>query len=454
MSAVLRIALSTFSFVPLQRVLNFIGGPVMAIALLWELLRPESALIATFFMAMGMLLIVLTPFGGGGAALRYASTPSLLHLRPRGRLRMLLGAGLGITFVATLVVFPFAMQKLMHLRGGPPPSDVPLVPLFTVMWISTALAWAGMFGVLGARRQLLPIVFIIPFAIGPVARFVGTSSVAVAFFVFGSLAAIAAFVGWYARTDLVRRPGASCNPTPWGLGLPYWQGTPRESQPMPSSAGVLRQYLLGSASLATPMLSSLMLVAFMGLMAALPLFMGKQHELGLNPFLFLMLATMGMSAATQGHIIARRARLLWLRAGLDRSALFALAGRQGLVFTALAYVIPMVALLGSAIWLQPEQTSALLAYGVAVLASGICLLYAGLSTTHDWDFADIALMSFMALLQIFMVVLTRPGAANSIAWALGFTAALAVLARVLRAHALRRWLELDWRVMRMLQTRR
>jgi len=449
MSAVLRIALSTFSIVPLQRALNTIGVVVAVPALIWELIRPASTPIATFFMAMGILLIVLTPLFGGGPALRFASTPSLLHLRPHGRRRVLLGAALGVTLVAALVTLPFLVQQLLYSRGAPQPPDIPVTALFTVMWLCTALVWAGLFAMAGAPRQLLPFLFMLPLAVGPIARYVGTSRVAVMVFVFGTLAALLAWVVWYASTDIVRRSGMCADPMLWGFGS-YVVG--QDTQPMASRDEILRRYLLG-ASRTSSALSGVLVLGFVALVTVLPN-LEKARASGPNPFIVLVLAALGIMAATLANTIARRARLLWLRAGLDRAALFALAEREGLISCALAYCIPVAALIGFGIFTQPGSTTAYLAYGLVSLASAQCLFHAGLATTRNWDAADITLMAGLVVLQVVLTVLTRPGAENSVAWALGFSAALAVLAQILRAYARRRWQLLDWRVMRMLQTRR
>jgi len=451
MSAVLRIALAAFSIVPLQRALNLIGAAITVPALVWELVHPAHAPIATFTMFMGILLIVLTPFFGGGAALRYASTKSLLHLRPHGRARMLLGAALAITLIAALVALPMFVLQWLQPSGARLP--VPGGTLLPVMWLCTVLAWIGVFGFLGGPPALRPLLFLIPFAIGPIVRYVGTSSFGVMCFALVALAAFLAFPFWYALTDTVKRPGMGGDPAVGSFGSASWQGLQLESQPLPSRTGVLRHYLMGSATLATPLLSGFVMVLFMALVSAMPLFVGRPFR-GMNPFLFLMLGILGMSAATQGHILARRARLLWLRAGQDRAALFALARREGLIFTAMIYAFPLVVVLGAAVYSQPERTGEHLAFVAAVLTSAICLLHAGLSTTRNWAFPDIALMTIMVVVQITMVALAHPGAENSIAWALGFTAGFAVLTAVLGAHARRRWLLLDWRVMRMLQTGR
>lgn len=446
MNAVLRIALATFLFIPLQRVLNTIGAAIAVPALVWELVHPASASIATFFLFMGILLIVIPPFVGGGAALRYASTSSVMHLRPYGRARMLLGALLAITLIAALFALPMFVLQWLQPRGAKLP--VPGATLFPVMWLCTTLVWVGLFGILGARRQFLPLAYVIPFAAGPIIQYVGSSSFGVMCFALTALTAFVFFPIWYMRTDSVRRPGMNCAPA-WG---PAGTGIVLDAGPAPSRDGLMRLYLLGSASRATPLLSSLILVMFMGLMAVLPLLMGKPLK-GINPFILLMLAILGVAAATQGHIIASRARLLWLRAGLDRNDLFSVAEREGWIATATGFVIPFAVLLVAVSWWEPGSIGPHLAYCVAVLASALCMLHAGMSTTHDWGFRDVALMSFMMLVQIAMVVLARPGAGNSVAWALAFTLAFAMLTPVLRAYARRCWLELDWRLVRMQQTK-
>ena len=449
MSPVLRIALAAFSFVPLQRVLNTLGLAIALPSLVWQLARPDFEPIPTLFMYMGVLLIIMTPFIGGGAALRYASTPSVLHLRPHGRLRVLLGAALGITFIAALAAFPMFVLQWVQPAGQKLP--VPGGTLFPVVWLSATLTWVVMFGITGGRRQLLPVIFILPFALPPTMKFIGTSSTGAMIFALVALAALLAFPVWYMRTNSVRRPGMSGETASWG-SRPY--AIDIDVGSTPSQAAVLRQYLVGNGSLVTPLLSGLVFVMFMALVTAMPLILGKPSR-GLNPLLFVMLPALGMSAATMGHIVSRRSRLLWLRAGLDRAGLHVLARRHGLHSIAMAYVFPVIAMLGTAIVLQPELTSAHLAFVVASLASGLCLFHAGLSTTHDWNFRDIALMVVMVgLLILLAYTAARPGAPNSIAWAMAFTVGFAFLTLVLRAYALRNWLQLDWRVMRMLHNRR
>src|SRR5690606_23083341 len=139
--AVLRIAASFFSIVALQRWMNWLAAALVLLALLN--LKNDGVLVL-LLPAAGLLAIV--PAFCGGVALRYACTHSLLHLRPHGRFRLLLGATLVITLTAAIIAMPFQIQAWsvalgsMHRPALPSPAFI-----FQMAWAALVVLWLGMF---------------------------------------------------------------------------------------------------------------------------------------------------------------------------------------------------------------------------------------------------------------------------------------------------------------------
>ncbi len=154
-------------------------------------------------------------------------------------------------------------------------------------------------------------------------------------------------------------------------------------------------------------------------------------------------------AGGMSYMVARRARMLWLRAGLDRAGLFALGERTSLVAFSQMVLSAAVVLGVFSIVVKPEMTARILIYVVTQLAYATVVFYFGLSQTRAWTAAGVAGCILIGLGMIAQMILLLPQNARippAIAPALfGISVLLALL---LRHHARKRWLTLDWHLTR------
>ncbi|MEO8316057.1 MAG: hypothetical protein ABI645_14840 [Pseudomonadota bacterium] len=172
----------------------------------------------------------------------------------------------------------------------------------------------------------------------------------------------------------------------------------------------------------------------------------------LTPFFFapVIIVISGVISFT----LTRRARLLWLRAGLDRMALFRQVERSGLLCGMLSVGPFMVAITLYSLAKWPAHSDTVIVFLVVQIAFLICLFYGALSLTRGWTAQDVLVCIGLCLLLAGEVVLLRPwsGARNAVAP--GVLGAMVILALLLRWHAQRRWLALDWRVAQLPTTMR
>lgn len=454
MKAVLRVALASFSFVPLQRWLNIIGGGAAIVSLAVAFCvraSPLAVLSAGFISIVGMLLLVITPAVAGGVALRHASTRSQLHLRPYGRMRLLLAAALVVTAIAMLLTLPILVQQqlLPQLRGRTF-LGLRITTLFASIWASVMLLWLGAF-VTSYSRYVHILFATIPFGIGAAQM----NLVALPISLFGLLTATllccAMFAVWFFRTDFVRRPDWLRDFSPIGMGNRSL--LQRHSASLESRSALLRQYLMGSASPVSSLLSGLLVLGIMMLSLLLLLPNAElRHDARINPAVFM--TPLGAFAITIPLSLVRRARLLWLRAGTDRAGLFEVVERRGLLGLALVCSVVMTGMLGVLVALHPELQREILAFGVAAIPMVLALFYLGLSLTHAWGGLDIA-MTVLAVPAVLLVAMfSRPAPGTSISLVLGSALFALLLAVALRGYARRNWLQLDWLVVKLPQLKR
>lgn len=449
MNAVLRIALGFFSFLPLQRWLNLIGLVLMVTgaALAISAADPRASIWMTAALGLpGAMLIVMVPMGLGGLALRYASTKTLLHLRPYGRLRLLLGATLAITLVAGVVAAALltTYHLLAELRSARPmPLAMQPAAWFFAVWSFTAGAWLMAF-IAGASRLLSGLVPAVVVAIVLILAPMADSTAAdprVVFAVMG--AAWAMFAVWYSRTRTVVRPLWVGDRSPLGSGNYTFGLLERMSAISPgrSRAVATRAHLLGSVSnLATVAAGAIPAVVMLVVIMLLPA--ARRAEMDTLSFAFVM----AMFPGWFSYMVARRARQLWLRTGHDRSALFRLTERVALPVALLAFGTTAAILLAASLPGRQEQAPMLILYAgaTAMLATGV--FYFGLSLTRSWGFKDGLLCFGMFVLAIAVNNGIKPDRDPSITALWIGAGVFAVMALLLRWHALRRWRALDWRV--------
>lgn len=455
MSAPLQIALAFFSGVRLQCWLNWIFGVMLGTSLLWALATssPPTASAAMGFAIFAVAILVLVPLYAGGALLRIASTPTIMHLRPHGRRQMLLGATLGITLIAVLVMLPSIVYPFTPLgsTGKHAFADLPPAAVFQSAWSGSAMLWIGIFA-LSSHPKLLPFsivvsVLLIRVAAGLISRLpIEREQLMVIMFVVG-LAAWIAFALWYLASPSVLRRGMIES---WVSGTgqqDFSRFNPRSlfrrnatSDAPTSRAIATRQYLTGSDSYWTYLLMGAFITF---LMVILFHFLITPPD---QPSLTLILAILAISSVTMTLAGVRRSRLLWLRAGLDRAALFATTERHALRATLSLFALPVVVFVTMGLVQQPALATPLLLHTATHMVLGACALYFGLSLTRGTNAGTF--LVFLALLVVGIVAMSSmlPHKVTS-PWAhivaLFLFGTLAVL---LRAYAKSAWLKLDWRM--------
>jgi hypothetical protein len=450
MNSVLRIALAYFTIVPMQRWMNGAGLLLLAYgAIQFTSADLGSGRTGFEFAMVGVGLLTLMPALGGGCALRFASTRTLLHVLPYGRVRALLGSMLTITLVAALVTLPFlAMEWFMARHGArPSPGHVPPLQMFLVSWPFFAAAWALIFAVsrstlVWAVIGLMPVVVMSAgSALGP--NFPGTWWVFVA-----GLACWAAFAAWYLRTASVTRPdfplmsgGSDPSVTPLGSLLVQVGAT---SGPVSRFQGQL-QYLFGCASPLFFVLNGAWIAA---IVVVLQLFTAGSLFERTDQLLHFLNIVAFISCAI-GYNAPRRARLLWLRANLDRRGLFRLVEKQGLRYSMTAWLCAGTLLMICALIDRPELAPTLLLYFALQATVAVALFYGGLALTERWSARDVALGVGLGLLMMVQVVVSQPRggpSSKALTWAL---IAAVGISLALRGYAARRWRTLDWRVAKL-----
>lgn len=461
MKAVLRLTLAWFSVVPLQSGIAIAGAGLLALALL-PLLTQAPTAVSQSLVLLGSFLIAPWPAVTGGWLLRYASLRSVLHLRPHGRALLLASATLTITLIAMLATLPVLLGSLPGApRVGQVMFDgISAGDVFLLAWSLTALLWVAGFIISGSRVLSLMIGFlpIIVFPFG--GRLASAMTHQALVFALGA-AAWAGFALWYTTVPSIRRVLSQAEAMGSNLGeaaAAFIQSRFKVLRGAISRDGATAQYLFGASSRARHALSIIVSVLTMMLVMTFSMGLVARKQSGVQPgagagmliATMLFLAIFMISSPSLGFRLTRCARLLWLRAGMDRAALFARAERNGLP----AALLPVsVALLGSLVMVlleQPEQARAVMLYGATQLAVGACLFYAGLSLTRGWYVPDILRCLVLGALFMVEIVKLRPWGGGWAAVTPEVLAIVLLVTPVQRWQARHRWLALDWRVARPL----
>jgi hypothetical protein len=280
-------------------------------------------------MGLGTMLLVVTPTFTGGVALRFASTRSLMHLRPHGRTRLLLGATLAITIIAALVALPSLTMELLMAANGRIPDlrHTSSLVMFLISWPVLAVGWICIFTL--SRSMLATAVMgLLPITVITVGKVLAPVIPGPAWVFVPGLACWGAFWVWYLRTDFVTRPkfplsgGADLSDMPIGrllARLDPARGTFSRPQAM-------LQYLFGCTSLRFFVLTGAVVALALGVVQLFTvgsLVRRTDQMLMMMPFFAFLTVSIG-------YTTARRVRFLWLRADLDRAGLFGTAERLGL----------------------------------------------------------------------------------------------------------------------------
>jgi hypothetical protein len=467
MRAVLLIAFTYFSVLPLQRWLVGIGALLIVAGLAVRAFGHGFDMAAGSFLALmlGTMLLALMPVMLGGGMMRAASSRYVLHQLPWGRQRMLLGATLTVTALA-------GAATLMYMLGGAidsPPgmrndpfNKISPTAMFAGSWSLCAVLWVTTF-ITSGSQILSSLIGLLPLSLIVLGKTVGRNYAGPVPEVWSLLLASAViwagFSLWYLRAPSIRRviygkagvAAAAAADNPFARLLRSFED---RTSSTPSRAQATELFLLGSSSRLTHAIIGMCWVLGAGFFVLFfRMFMAYSTDAPAIPGNMLVLffaPPLMISPAGIAWLMSRRCRMLWLRTGLDRAALFARAERSGLSAGLLALGIPFVAFTAFVLASWPDRAAIIGAFSFAQLLFCICLFYGGLSLTRGWAVPDVLLcLGFLALLALEILAL-QP-------WSDTQTAAgptllvLALLIPLLRWHARRRWLALDWRVARMPQ---
>ncbi len=444
MKAPLRIALTLFSYEAWQSWVILVCGVVIGIGFLVR--EYDVSAVFAIFMVMG-------PAFGGGLVLRSASSPTVLHLRPHGRCRILLGATGTITLVALVWTMPVLVFQLTGLRipDGSSVFDLPALDSLQWSWGATALLWVGSFA--ASRFQLLHAVSGILFFV-PVILFgqvhIPPNQLAGALFVAGA-AAWSGLAFWYLRTPSVTRPiwivdRARAQPP---LDPGQWLARLRSTRSSAGEAAVSRpvalcQYLTGSDSTWMHVLGGAALALLIAVVIRFaPVDDVMEADGGLKYVVFFSLIG---ATSVYPNLLVRRARLLWLRAGLDRGGLFAAAERHALRVQLATFMAPSAVLVAMATARAPDLAAAIFLFAATLLIAATCFLYASLGATRGWNARSFGLFIVLGVPLFAMTGILQPHRGAPIWPYLATMAVSGGLVLVLRNSALRAWQRLDWRV--------
>jgi hypothetical protein len=447
----IRIALTYFSAAPLQRWTGGIGVTLILVALAMRAVSRDTFIIvpSVLLLALGIILIVLVPAMLGGGMMRAASTRTILHHRPWGRQRMVLGATLAITLVALCApLLDTAMSELPSQRSG----RRPVLEVLAFAWSFVAITWVCVFIATGNRLLSVSIGFL-PLAI---AKFGET--------IFGELPAWllvvmsvilwACFSLWYLQAPQIRQLVYSKTrqvevyDNAFNRFFQWVAGADRGV----SRARAMDAYLLGLSPKASLAMGVYFVVGAAIMHFIFHIYTGDSKNAALQlltPMFFLpvILLTWGVL----GYAFSRRIRVLWLRAGMDRSRLFREAERSGLLVGLLGFGIFLIALLLYALAKWPANKETILVFIAVQVPFLACVFYGGMSLTRGWAAFDVLIAMGLSAALAAEIVLLRPWSGEPRPVAPFVLAATLGLVPILRWHARRRWLTLDWRVARLLQ---
>lgn len=451
MKPIFRSWFAYFGIVWLQEWLGILGACLLCIAMVVTVVgkMPNAVPAVAGFGFTGVALIVFVPALMGGAALRYASSRSMLFLRPHGRVRMIVTATLVITTLAALIVLPLLAISLLYQHAGTLPRRPLMSPaeLFALCWSGIVLAWICVF-VITSTPALSFLFMFLPLLLTSISRHFALERpeplTALAF----GVAAWGAFALWYMKVGRISPPrwyGDRSNQNMEGTPLAAcmtWLAWSRGPMQQPRA---ICQMMLGVPS---PLRSGIALAGWMLLIMGFMYVANPRSRPMLTEvpgFSIMMAAMMG---GTMAYNAARRSRMLWLRAGMDRAALFATAERYGLISTITSIGILIGVTVAAALSRKPELSTEFLTFSLASLAVGLSAFYGGLALTRGWNVQEVLLCIVLFALFFFQMIFARPAAGNAFNSVTGGLILFATVA-LLRPYARRGWLKLDWRVAKM-----
>lgn len=442
MNAVLRIALSFFSIVPLQMVMNVAGIALLAFALV------NGGNDGVLYLGMAAaLLLTGVPVFSGGIALRYACGPSLLNVRPIGRARLFLGATLAITLIAALWALPLQVHAWSREMGSVDRPDIPSAFfLFQMAWSVTAVAWVAIFA--ASRSQAAyAMVGVAPVLVFIVGRHLSFRVDSFDWILPTALGLWIGFGAWLMRAREVARPAVSphggtseTHPFSWIIDIlpTSARATTGNAVTLHMMGGGLTMFVVNGLWIALIFIA----VRYMTDRSGPGPNSGGSGTLFMLPFLAIMCTPVGYS-------MARRARLLWLRTGLNRAALFHQAEQKGLLAMGITWCIPAATILaGAAATGQHPAMPLVVAYVLPASLLAALLFYGGLAMTRGFG-PNALLVVVLFILYSGIVALVHPTAQIRTSHSLAAAGLTIVAIVLLRAFGLRSWRSLDWRIAKM-----
>lgn len=453
MSGVLRLALACYSLAPLQRWVNGAALGLLAAGVVAGLTADDvwEGRNMFAFVMVGAILLVFIPTFAGGVALRFASTRSVLYLRPHGRARMLLAATLAITLTAALATLPFlAAQWFAATHGRIPGRFAAPLDVFMISWTLLVLWWVCMFA-LSRSVAMMGFIGLVPIVIVNAGKALVPYLPEPGWILLGGVVLWAMFARWYLQSVSVKRPefplsgdpAAGAEATPIGR-LFSSVLSPRGRLSTPEA---LRMYLFGSASPLFFVLTG----AWVALIFLVVQFMTAGGFRRAEP-LVGMLPFLGFFNISLGFATARRARLLWLRTDLDRAGLFRLAERWGQFAAMTTWLVAAAAIVVPILLFQERSASAVVLYVFMQGVAAVALYYGGMAMIRGWSFPDVLLCILLVLLVIAQSAYFLPMRDPSMGSLAILLLAAGVVLLLLRGYAASCWHKLDWRVARMPRT--
>lgn len=445
MKTVLHLLRSYFVIVPLQRWINACALLLLAVTAVAQLFDRDNGTLR--FTMLGVSLLTLVPAMLGGVALRFGSTRTVLHLKPQGRVCMIVAASLTITLLALLITLPFGIDQWVGVQrpGG---RHIDPAHVFPIAWTGLMLLWIGIFSI-SHSMFAFGLVGLFPIAAIATGRFIAPYLPHPAWLLLPAVAVWLAFAAWYLRTDFVTRPQLTSagNSPEQGFAPLLWlweRMAPRREM----SRNEARHMHLFGAPRSVFVLTGVWVALIFLLVHQFVMWTNSNParlQSGSSNLLF-MLPFMGPFLFSLGFATLRRARYLWLRERLDRSALFALTERLGLQSGLTCWGVTAAVVLAVTLGRSPDHARFVLPYVIAHASFAMCLFYCGMSMTRGWAVRDVLLAMFVWLWFVVQLFLLRPtpDAAPGMAWKL--TLAALLFAALLRWHAARKWRALDWRI--------
>lgn len=451
MSTVLRIALTYFQMVPMQRWMNLGGLLLLALGVVLGVLADTVEDAKGVFMAclFGVILIVICPAFGGAIAMRASSRPSIVHLRPHGRLKLLLGTTLAILLIVACLAIPTTagnMVMVFHNLGPMNRFGEPLAVL-VVLGSLIAMGWIVLFAL--SRTMLVALAFPLVVMAGMKVSFLLQTHprlVAILLVTIGPLSWLL-FGLWFLRAGRISQPQFphDAMSSSGADNAMRWLFDKDLSQVPATPAMAAFHYLLGVGSYRVYLLTGVWIAAlFLAMQFIVP-----TNSSNRNGMLMSMLPFLVFNSAVMGYTTARRARQLWLRVGADRAGLFSLAERLGLIASMATWCIVAGAVVAYWLLTSPERGAWILLYTASQAAAAICMFYGGFALVRDWSPGDKAITVGLILLFILQISVLGPSQSGNLA--IPWTSLLVIagaLALALRWYARRQWRVLDWRLIK------